>query len=75
MNLHSPITLDSDLRYRVVSHGDQYRWLDRKTNEFLKYEDGKRAIFNTIDEAITAFGNGVLGVEYNEHLNKLRTGE
>lgn len=68
MNLHSPIKLDSDLRYRVVDHEGQYRWLDRKTNEFLRYEDGKVATFNTIDEAITAFGDGVLGVEYNEHL-------
>lgn len=60
--------LDSDLRYRVIYQDSSYRWLDRKTNDFLMYRDGNDALFNSLDDAISAFVNGMLTVDQNEHL-------
>lgn len=68
MNLNSPLALDSDLRYRVIFKDSVYRWLDRKTKEFLTHKDGKDAPFDSLDEAISAFVNGTLTVSQNEHL-------
>lgn len=68
MNLHSPFVLDSDMRYRVIYQDSAYRWSDRKTNKFLMYRDGNEALFNSLDDAIAAFVNGMLTVTQNERL-------
>lgn len=62
------MTPDNNLRYRVVGIGDKYHWLDRKTNLALTYKNGDEARFNSLDEAIAAFVDGLLTVERNEAL-------
>lgn len=57
--------LSSKLRYRVVAVGEQYHWLDRKTNHAVPYENGQPARFNSLDEAIDAFIQGKLVVKQN----------
>lgn len=52
----------------VENSGDQYHWLDRKTKQPVKYQDGREARFNSLDEAIAAFVNGELEVKMNEPL-------
>lgn len=72
------MTLDSNLRYRVVAiDGDTTQllggpcpcyWLDRKTNQPLTYKDGSEAQWSILDEAIEAFVEGRLSVTGNEVL-------
>lgn len=70
------MTLDSNLRYRVVAiNGDWAKlvsgpcpcyWLDRATQQPLTYKDGSEARWTSLDEAIEAFVEGRLTVEMNE---------
>lgn len=62
------VTLNSNLRYRVVGIGDQYHWLDRKTNEPLTDKNGHEARFDSLDAAIQAFIEGRLSADRNEAL-------
>lgn len=47
---------------------EQYRWLDRATNQPLTYKDGSEARFDGLDEAIDAFVDSKLRAERNEVL-------
>jgi hypothetical protein len=62
------LTLDSNLRYRVVAVGERYHWIDRATNQPLTYKDGSGARFVGLDEAIAAFIDGKLSADRNEVL-------
>lgn len=62
------MSLDSNLRYRIVAVGEKYHWLDRKTGEPLAYKSGDVAQFDDLDAAIAAFVEGKLTIERNEVL-------
>lgn len=69
------MTLTSNLRYRVVAIGDNYHWIDRRTNQSVTYENGDTAQFPSLDKAITAFIDGKLTVKMNEPMGQLESEE